>query len=67
MATARKILNRGERPAFGDKVRLAKDHPDLRRYVGNVGRALEDAYANGHRVMLEGSPRLGIPSASEWA
>jgi adenylosuccinate synthase len=26
-----------------------------RRYVGKVGRALEDAYANGRRVLLEGT------------
>ena len=55
MATARKILNRGEEPAFGDRVRLAKDHPDLRPYVGSVGSALEDAYAEGRRILLEGT------------
>jgi len=60
VATARKILNRGEKPAFGDKVRLARDHPDLRRYVGSVGRALEDAYVNGLRVMLEGTQGTGL-------
>ncbi len=60
MATARKILNRGENPVLGDKVKLAQDHPDLRRYVGSVGCALEDAYAKGSRVMLEGTQGTGL-------
>ncbi len=60
VATARKILNRGENPVLGDKVRLAQDHPDLRRYVGSVGCALEDAYAKGSRVMLEGTQGTGL-------
>lgn len=54
-ALARKILNRGKTPVFGGAVRLAKDHPDLQPYVGSVGRELEDAYAAGSRVMLEGT------------
>jgi adenylosuccinate synthase len=54
-ALARKILNRGKTTVFGDAVRLAKDHPDLKPYVGSVGRELEDAYAAGSRVMLEGT------------
>jgi adenylosuccinate synthase len=54
-ALARKILNRGKTPVFGGAVCLAKDNPDLRPYVGSVGRELEDAYAGGSHVMLEGT------------
>lgn len=54
-ATARKIIGRGCDPPFGDRVRLACEHPDIREYVGSVGRELEDAYATGKRVMLEGT------------
>ncbi|QOZ32102.1 adenylosuccinate synthetase [Bradyrhizobium sp. CCBAU 53421] len=54
-ALARKILNRGNTPVFGGPVCLAKDHPVLQPYVGSVARELEDAYAVGGRVMLEGT------------
>jgi adenylosuccinate synthase len=59
-ATARKIIGRGDKPAFGDPVRLARNHPDLRRYVKPVARELEDAYANGRRIMLEGTQGTGL-------
>ena len=36
-------------------MRLARDHPDLRQFVGSTARALEDAYTSGKRVMLEGT------------
>jgi adenylosuccinate synthase len=54
-ATARKIIGRGKPPPFGEAVRLAKDHPDLKPYIKSVARELEDAYANGRRIMLEGT------------
>ncbi len=59
-ALARKILNRGKKPMLGGEVRLAKNHPDLKGYVGAVGRELEDAYAAGARVMLEGTQGTGL-------
>jgi adenylosuccinate synthase len=59
-ALARKILNRGETPMLGEAVRLAKDHPDLRPFVGSVGRELETAYCAGTRVMLEGTQGTGL-------
>ena len=45
----------GTKPPFGDAVRLAKDHPDLKPYIGSVARELEDAYVDGTRIMLEGT------------
>jgi adenylosuccinate synthase len=54
-ATARKIIGRDNEPHLGAKVRLAKDHPDLRPYIGSVSRELEDAYAAKRRIMLEGT------------
>lgn len=54
-ATARKIMGRNTKPPFGDDVRLAKDHPDLKPYIGSITRELEDAYVDGARIMLEGT------------
>jgi adenylosuccinate synthase len=54
-ATTRKIIGRGAPPPFGTPVMLAREHPDLREYIKPVSRELEDAYANGLRVMLEGT------------
>jgi len=54
-ATARKVIGRDDEPHLGAKVRLAKDHPDLKGYVGSTARELEDAYAAGCRIMLEGT------------
>lgn len=59
-ATARKILGRDGEAHLGAKVRLAKHHPDLKSYIGSVGRKLEDAYAAGQRVMLEGTQGTGL-------
>jgi adenylosuccinate synthase len=59
-ATARKIVGRGDQPMFGDKVRLARGHPDLKPYLGSVTRELEDAYAKGVRIMLEGTQGTGL-------
>lgn len=55
VATARKILGRDGLEHLGAKVRLAKDHPDLKKYTGSAQRFLEDAYANGNKIMLEGT------------
>jgi adenylosuccinate synthase len=54
-ATARKIIGRGCKPPFGDTVRLAGEHPELKEFVKPVGRELEDAYSVGKRIMLEGT------------
>lgn len=59
-ATARKIIGRGATPPFGEPVRLAKDHPDFKQYIKPVARELEDAYANGLRIMLEGTQGTGL-------
>lgn len=59
-ATARKILGRDGEAHLGAKVRLAKDHPELKPYVGSVARMLEDAYASGKRIMLEGTQGTGL-------
>lgn len=55
VATARKILNRGQEPVFGSSVRLARDCPELAKYVRSTWVELEKAYADGERVMLEGT------------
>jgi adenylosuccinate synthase len=59
-ATARKIIGRGMKPPFGNAVRLAKDHSDLKPYIGSVARELEDAYVDGSRIMLEGTQGTGL-------
>jgi adenylosuccinate synthase len=60
MATARKILNRGNEPIFGAKVRLARDCRELLPYVKPVARYLEDAHASGLKIMLEGTQGTGL-------
>jgi adenylosuccinate synthase len=54
-ATARKIIGRGCQPPFGDPVRLAREHPELKDFVKPVARELEDAFALGQHIMLEGT------------
>jgi adenylosuccinate synthase len=54
-ATARKIMGRGCQPPFGDAVRLAHQHPEFKEFVKPVARELENAYASGQRIMLEGT------------
>jgi adenylosuccinate synthase len=54
VATGRKILGR-EEEQLGAPVRLARDHPDLKGFVGSTARELEDAYASRKRIMLEGT------------
>jgi adenylosuccinate synthase len=53
-ATARKILGR-EQEQMGAPVRLAAQHPELKEFVGSTAHELEDAYASGLRIMLEGT------------
>lgn len=59
-ALARKILNRSDKPMLGPSVQLAKNHPDLLPYVKPVQRELENAYANGTRIMIEGTQGTGL-------
>jgi adenylosuccinate synthase len=55
-ATARKIL----RTAASPDVRLAKDVSELRHYVRQTHQILEDAFARGSRVLLEGTQGTGL-------
>jgi adenylosuccinate synthase len=50
-ALARKSLRSVADPV----VRLARDEPSLRPYLRPTAEVLEDSYARGHRVMLEGT------------
>lgn len=52
-ASARKIMGRGgmQEPV----VRLARDVPELRPYIGESQRVLDQAYCDGQRVLLEGT------------
>jgi len=55
-ATARKVLRGG-----GSKqVKLARDIPALRRYVRDALEILDEAYAKGRRVFLEGTQGTGL-------
>jgi adenylosuccinate synthase len=53
-ATARKIVGR-EQEHMGAPVQLAREHPDLKEFVGSTARELENAYASRKRIMLEGT------------
>ena len=55
-ATARKVLRTDARPA----VRLAKDVQELRPYIRDTQRVLEDAFSVGKRVFLEGTQGTGL-------
>jgi adenylosuccinate synthase len=55
-ATARKVL----RTAASPNVRLAKDVAELRHYVRPTHQLLEDAFARGSRVLLEGTQGTGL-------
>lgn len=61
-AAARRILDRGK-----NTVRLARDVEELRPYVGTPGNyhgctsdRLEEAYRNGHSILLEGTQGSGL-------
>jgi len=53
-ATARKVLRNGGL-RLGANVRLARDCPELKQFIRSTGIELEKAYANGQRIMLEGT------------
>ncbi|ADV13012.1 Adenylosuccinate synthase [Mesorhizobium ciceri biovar biserrulae WSM1271] len=54
-ATARKIVNRGNVPVFGPPVKLARDVPQLAKFVRDVRAELDRHFAAGTRVLLEGT------------
>lgn len=54
-ASARKIANRGATPMFGPPVCLARDVTQLRDFVRDVRAELDKHFANGMRVLLEGT------------
>jgi adenylosuccinate synthase len=54
-ATARKIVNRGDVPIFGPPVKLARDVPQLAKFVRDVRAELDRHFAAGRRVLLEGT------------
>ncbi|MEA5126210.1 adenylosuccinate synthetase [Xanthomonas dyei] len=51
-AKARRILNRGNASKL---VKLARDIPELKPYIGSTEEHLEHAYRKGHSVLLEGT------------
>lgn len=59
-ATARKILGRGEGGHSGDAVRLARDIEELRPFIRPAYVELEQAYAAGERILLEGTQGTDI-------
>lgn len=54
-ATARKVVNRGNAPMLGPKVTLARDVPQLKRFVRDVRAELDLHFAARRRVLLEGT------------
>ena len=54
-ATARRIIGRGDK-----SVRLARDIADLKPYVHETYRVLEDAFRTGERILLEGTQGTGL-------
>jgi adenylosuccinate synthase len=57
-ATARRILRGADRDMA--PVRLAKDVPDLRPFVGSATDVLEGAYGRRERILLEGTQGTGL-------
>lgn len=55
-ATARKILRTAAKP----RVRLAKDVPELRAFVRESRPLLDEAYARGLKVFIEGTQGTGL-------
>ena len=55
MATARKIVGRDDRAHLGARVRLVRDVPELKPFTRSVAAELENAYAAGKRILLEGT------------
>ena len=55
-ATVRKIRRTTATPP----VRLAAEEPRLKDYIGETRVVLDDAFASGHRVLLEGTQGSGL-------
>lgn len=55
-ATSRKVLRSAARP----KVSLAKESRELKPYLRETLRILEDAFSGGKRVLLEGTQGTGL-------
>jgi adenylosuccinate synthase len=55
-ATVRKIL----RTTASPPVRLAKDDPQLKDYIKETRLVLDDAFAAGRRILLEGTQGTGL-------
>jgi adenylosuccinate synthase len=55
MASARKIMGRGKETPFGPPVRLARDVKEIAPFVRDTKAELEQHYARGRRVLLEGT------------
>lgn len=55
-ATARKVLRTAARP----HVRLARDVPELTRFLRPTHEVLDDAYARGRKIFLEGTQGTGL-------
>jgi len=53
-AAARRILGRGSH-RIDAPVRLARDMPELAAFIRPAREVLEEAYRNGHRVLVEGT------------
>jgi adenylosuccinate synthase len=56
VATSRKVLRTAAEPA----VMLAKDSRELKPYICETREVLDDAFANGKRVFLEGTQGTGL-------
>lgn len=54
-ATSRKVLDRGKR-----SVVLARDVSDLRPYIGETWKELQDCFREGRRILLEGTQGTGL-------
>ena len=54
-ATARRIMGRGDKT-----MRLARDIEDLKPYLRDTYRMLEDAFRTGQRILLEGTQGTGL-------
>jgi len=55
-ATARKVL----RESWGGRVRLAKHASELAEFIRETASVLDDAFADGKRVLLEGTQGTGL-------
>ena len=55
-ATARKILRTSAKPL----VQLAKDEPQLKEYIKETRLVLDDAFAAGQHILLEGTQGTGL-------